>query len=147
MANNSNPLVDTFKKIMDATNSIPHSGGGRKSNRRNKKQRGGHLLALQPLEISGYGTPNITDHLPPGAISYAPQAGATGPAQPTQPTQGQTGGRRRSRHKKRSTKNKKIRRSRKIRRSIHKKSKRSRTANKPMWGQYLARMAHPKGAV
>lgn len=31
---------------------------------------GGHLLPFTPAEVSGYSTPFISDHLPPGAISY-----------------------------------------------------------------------------
>jgi hypothetical protein len=35
-----------------------------------KRQRGGHLHPLSPFPISGYETPIITQHLPPGTISY-----------------------------------------------------------------------------
>ena len=34
--------------------------------------RGGQLALLTPQEISGYSTPVITEHLPPGAIKYNP---------------------------------------------------------------------------
>ena len=70
------------------------------------------VAALTPMEVSGLGTPIITEHLPAGTIHYkdsvlqvsAPQGPATqGPAT-------QVGGRRR-RHKRRTTKKSKRSRS------------------------------------
>jgi hypothetical protein len=91
--------------------------------RSTKKQRGGNLTPLQPLAISGYETPVITQHLPPGAISYD-----SGPANIE-------GGSRRRRGRKSS------------KRSRSKRSRSKRSKSKPYWGEYLARMAHPRSAV
>jgi hypothetical protein len=74
---------------------------------------GGHLLPFTPTEVSGYSTPFISDHLPPGAISY----NANG-------TLAQNGGRRRS-IKRKSIKRRSIKRRSIKRRSIKRKNKKS----------------------
>lgn len=71
--------------------------------------RGGQLTLLTPQEISGYSTPVITEHLPPGAIKYNPD----GRLVDTIDGQVQKGGKR-SGHSKRS--------GRKSKRSGHKRS-------------------------
>ena len=91
---------------------------------RTRKQRGGNLAPLQPLAISGYETPVITQHLPPGAISYD-----------SKPANIEGGGRR-SKRSRSSSKHKS-------------RSRRHKQSAKGAWGisPYLARMAHPRSAV
>lgn len=99
-----------------------------------KRQTGGNLAPLQPLAISGYETPVITQHLPVGAISYGD----------SKPANIEGGGRRSKRSRSRKSS------SRKSRKSSSRKSSRSRKSkskSKPYWGEYLARMAHPRSAV
>ena len=99
------------------------------------KQRGGHLPPLHPAQVSGLGTPVITQHLEPGAITYnSNPADIQG--------QGHKGGRRSSSRTRRSSKRSSSKRSSSKRSS----SKRS-SSKKPFWGEYLARMSHPRGAV
>ncbi len=95
---------------------------------RGGKQRGGNLPPLHPAQVSGLGTPVITQHLEPGAITYnANPADIQG--------QGHKGGSRRTRKSKRS-------------RSKRSRSKRrSSKSKKRSWGEVLARMSHPRGAV
>ena len=100
-----------------------YSGGG----------SGGSSTAYNPdlnysLPISGFSTPIITGHLPPGAITY----NANGQIQYNLP---QVGGKKRSGS----------RRSR-SRRSGSRRSG-SRRSTKPFWGETLAKMAHPRSAV
>ena len=104
-------------------------GGIHRTKRRStKKQRGGNLAPLQPLAISGYETPVITQHLPPGAISYGD----------SKPANIEGGSRRSKRSRSRKSSSSRSRKS---------SSRKSRSKSKPYWGEYLARMAHPRSAV
>ena len=100
-----------------------YSGGG----------SGGSSTAYNPdlnhsLPISGFSTPIITGHLPPGAITY----NANGQIQYHLP---QVGGKKRS-----GSRRSRSRRSRSRRSG-------SRRSTKPFWGETLAKMAHPRSAV
>jgi len=103
--------------------------GGKKSKRYSGGgSGGGSSTAYNPdlnysLPISGFSTPIITGHLPPGAITY----NANGQIQYNLP---QVGGKR-SGYSKRSGS----------------KRSRSKKNTKPFWGETLARMAHPRSAV
>ena len=106
--------------------------GGKYGNSRSRRsrQRGGHLPPLHPAQVSGLGTPVITQHLEPGAITYnSNPADIQG--------QGHKGGRRSSSRTRRSS----------SKRSSSKRSSSKRSSSKkPFWGEYLARMSHPRGA-
>jgi hypothetical protein len=104
-----------------------------------KTQRGGYLLPLTPAPVSGYSTPIITGHLPPGTISY-PNA--------------QDGGKRRyrtSRYRTRKYSNRKYsnrkygkRKHYGTRKHTGTKKNTSKKININKWGRYLAVMAHPQ---
>ena len=96
-----------------------------RSSKTMKRQRGGNLAPLQPLAISGYETPVITQHLPPGAISYGD----------SKPANIEGGSRRSKRSRSRKSSSRKSR------------SRKSKSKSKPYWGEYLARMAHPRSAA
>ena len=102
---------------------------------RTRKQRGGNLAPLQPLAISGYETPVITQHLPPGAISYGD----------SKPANIEGGGRRRRGRKSSSSRSRKS--SSRKSSSRKSRSRKSKSKSKPYWGEYLARMAHPRSAA
>ena len=90
--------------------------------------RGGQLTLLTPQEISGYSTPVITEHLPPGAIKYNPD----GRLVDTIDMQVQKGGKRSSRKSKRSGHNKRTSKKRSIskKRSSSKKARKHRRHSK-----------------
>ena len=114
------------------------SRGKRSRSSRTRKQRGGNLAPLQPLAISGYETPVITQHLPPGAISYGD----------SKPAKIEGGSRRSKRSRSRKSRSRKSRKSSSKRsRSRKSSSRKSRSKSKPYWGEYLARMAHPRSAA
>jgi len=83
--------------------------------------RGGHLSSFTPQEISGYSTPVITEHLPPGAIKYNPDGRLVDTIDVKLQSGGtRKGGKRSSRKSKRSSRKSK-RSSRKSKRSGSKK--------------------------
>ena len=105
---------------------------------RTRKQRGGNLAPLQPLAISGYETPVITQHLPPGAISYGD----------SKPANIEGGSRRSKRSRSRKSSSSRSRKSSSRKSSSRKsRSRKSKSKSKPYWGEYLARMAHPRSAA
>jgi hypothetical protein len=109
--------------------------------RSTKKQRGGNLTPLQPLAISGYETPVITQHLPPGAISYD--------SAPANIEGGKRSRSKRSRSKRSRSRRRSKRSSKKSRSRKSRSSKKHKQSAKGAWGisPYLARMAHPRSAV
>lgn len=99
---------------------FPTRGGGRTHRTSKKpKQRGGHLIPLQPAEVTGLGTPVITQHLPPGSIQYdsnpANIQGQTGGTYMgrvlAHPRSAVGGGRKRTKKSKRTKKNKRTKKS------------------------------------
>jgi len=81
---------------------------------------GGHLVAFTPAEVTGIGTPVITQHLPPGAISYNANGTLTQAIGGKLPVPVQQGGRR-----KKSKSSKSRRSSKSSKKSSRRKSRRS----------------------
>jgi len=78
--------------------------------------RGGQLTLLTPQEISGYSTPVITEHLPPGAIKYNPDGRLVDTIDGRLQAGGTQKGGKRSSSKKRSSKKRSSKKVRKHRR-------------------------------
>jgi hypothetical protein len=93
--------------------------------------RGGQLALLTPQEISGYSTPVITEHLPPGAIKYNPDGRLVDTIDGKLQTGGTRKGGKRSGHSKRSSrKSKRSSRKKRTSKKVRKHRRHSKTGKK-----------------
>ena len=106
-----------------------------------KTQRGGYLLPLTPAPVSGYSTPIITGHLPPGTISY-PNAQDGGKRR--YGSRKHYGTRKHSNRKHYGTRKHYGSRKYNTRKHTSNKHNTSKKIHINKWGRYLAVMAHPQ---